>query len=102
LTNHKPTYLMCIARRLDGAIEPFMTMPQQSDYIEAWEKPAPSPKIHSTEIRSFDLGGLVKGTFKTIPGVKSLARNLRYLLRPKFNARDFTPINPLKKHYPYD
>ena len=35
LTNSKPVYLLIVAKRIED-IEPFQSMPQQSDYVSTW------------------------------------------------------------------
>jgi len=94
LVNHHPTYLMCMARRLDVRCEPFAEMPQQSDYLDAWtgrtmgedrRNPGSSEGLH--------IAGAIRMLLKSMPGVTRLARNLRYLREPAFCKRDFAPFN---------
>lgn len=39
LTNSRPVYLLVIAKRIEKVV-PFQSMPQQSDYISAWNSPS--------------------------------------------------------------
>ena len=105
LINNNPTYLMCIARRLDDGCEPFKTVPNQSDYIEAWDQSKMSKNfLNSGKILGTNLNGTVKGILKFIPGLETLGTKLyrfckRFFQRnfkKSFNQRDYTPFNPLR------
>lgn len=94
LTNHNPTYLMCIARRLDVGREPFQSIPLQSDYAGVWGRTNPRrdrPKF--TESAESPLGNTVKLFLKSVPGLLTLVRNFRYFTRPTFSVRDYTPFD---------
>jgi len=99
LINHHPTYLMCLARRLNDKCEPFKTTPQQSDYIEAWG--------HSSHGEgSLDVSNAKKSWFtntakvmlKHVPGIMPLVRNFRYTFKPTYPERHYTPID-LNNYY---
>ena len=98
LTNHQPTYLMCIARRLDDKFEPFKTTPQQSDYVEAWNL----PRLEESQEASAKIYGIssvveyLKIVLKIIPGANKIVRNIRYFKTPTFHHRDYTPVDPLQ------
>jgi SAM-dependent methyltransferase len=96
LINHQPTYLMCIARRVDDKCEPFKTTPQQSDYVEAWymsglQRKKAIEKNHDMSI----ILQRIKLLFKVIPGLNNMVRHIRYLKKPIFHNRDYTPVDPL-------
>jgi SAM-dependent methyltransferase len=97
LTNHRPTYLMCIARRLAGLREPFLSTPQQSDYHDAWShRIEPKPQKVARKNRTAKLFKSARNTLGGISGVRNLVRNLRYLAEPRFPKRDYTPLDPLE------
>ena len=97
LINHQPTYLMCIARRLDDKCEPFKSAPQQSDYVDAWNASDLQINNSRVAIASLPLGiKLLKLLFKAVPGFSNIVRLVRYLNNPIFNSRDYTKIHP---HY---
>jgi hypothetical protein len=102
LVNHHPVYMMCIARRLDDMCEPFKTTPQQSDYIEAWtQTDKPPSKSRTQTVNRFGLFKNAREILRSVPFFKSLVFNIRYLRKPVFPIRDYTPFNPIaevKRH----
>lgn len=93
LTNHTPTYLMCIARRLDANCVPFASNPQQSDYVDAWGGAMPNrEKIDCNRNAESFLGETINGILKSVPGLRTIIRGMRYVRRPVFPRRDFIPF----------
>lgn len=100
LRNHQRTYLMCIARRTDATCEPFKTLPQQSDYLEAWAQP--QQKAKKVENHNWvNKGGLMNAAREILkkvplmkPLMKPLIRNWRYLRERTYPKRDYIPFNP--------
>lgn len=96
LINHHSTFLMCIAKRVDGACEPFRIRPQQSDYVEAWEmKNKEDVNLTNQDISIEPAPAItkLKSLFKKMPAVMSLIRLFRYLIKPAFSRRDYTKIH---------
>lgn len=94
LNNHHPTYLMCIARRMDDSCEPFKTTPQQSDYIEAWEHSSPrDDSITPSKGNESWFDNTAKSILKLIPGVMPIVRDLRYIRNPTFPKRVYTKFD---------
>jgi len=96
LINNQPTYLMCIARRIDEACEPFSKPPQQSDYVEAWGQ-LTTQSANRTNI------GEAKYTWfttkaKTLikrywPSILPVVRVFRYFHTTTYSPRDYIPID---------
>lgn len=94
LNNHHPTYLMCIARRLDDSCEPFKTTPQQSDYIETWEHSSHrEDSVVASKRNGYWFGNTAKLMLKLVPGVVTIVRNFRYIRNPSFPKRDYTKFD---------
>jgi hypothetical protein len=95
LINHQPTYLMCIARRLDDKCEPFRKTPQQSDYVEAWTEFNPLVKVlKESPVKMVGLLGWLRRRFGSISWIKYMARNARYILKPTFAHTNYKPFKP--------
>jgi hypothetical protein len=91
LINGRPVYLLVIARRV-GPLTPFVTMPQQHDYVSAWHaaRGSGSPADPAGPARRRD--AWLAGVGPHLPPV--LKRMGKWLLgydRP-FDPRYFTPI----------
>ncbi len=96
LRNHNPTYLMCIARRIDVTCEPFKTLPQQSDYLEAWTHPQ-QKTVKVTNHNWINECGLINAAheiLKKLPFMKPLIRNWRYIRERTYPKCDYIPFNP--------
>lgn len=95
LINHQPTYLMCIARRLDDKCEPFKTTPQQSDYVEAWDQQIIAiDKIDKNTTKQALFTNKTKLILRHyIPRILPLVRLWRYLNRSAYARRDYIPID---------
>jgi SAM-dependent methyltransferase len=93
LVNHHPTYLMCIACRLDERCEPLKAAPHQFDYVQTWSRPNPNKEQMSNSASG--LRCMIKEMLKAVPGINTLVRNVRYYRKPVFPKRDYTPVDPL-------
>lgn len=95
LINHQPTYLMCIARRLDDKCEPFKTAPQQSDYVEAWDKKIPIiGNVNNSTTKYIWLENKAKVILRHyLPGILPFVRTCRYLRSTAYANRDYRPID---------
>ena len=96
LCNHTPTYIMCIAKKINTEVEIFNTIPQQNDYQEAWENTSDKPIVKHSKNNGILMSNL-KDYFRDLPGLANIFRNIQYLKKEKFPTRDYTPFNPTKK-----
>lgn len=96
LTNHVPTFLLVLAKRVSER-PIFEAMPQQSDYVSTW--------THATVVnRRAGRDSLITILKRKIPDslkerikpqlgrLAHRSRSLTYHLRPKFNRRFFEPV----------
>ncbi|MDP3849576.1 MAG: hypothetical protein Q8Q59_03660 [Luteolibacter sp.] len=87
LVNDVQTYLLVIARRV-ASVPIFATWPQQSDYSLAWQEGTPDANFKPIIESKFDLRDYLPQSFKR------LVRLARLLLRPRFAAPCYHPVEP--------
>lgn len=95
LINHQPTYLMCIARRIDDGCEPLKNAPQQADYVEAWNQQIKTMiKTNKNVTSNSTFTNKAKYILRHyLPGILPLVRMFRYLRTPTYAKRDYMPID---------
>lgn len=98
LTNASPTYIAVLAERI-GIVELLDPIPQQSDYVKAWEETERTPTTIGTPSSSSPLArftGLIPDAIKN-PVRRRLAgarRRLNRRVSPGFDSAFFTRVRP--------
>ena len=87
LVNDVQTYLLVIARRV-ASVPIFNTWPQQSDYSLAWQEGTPDANFKPIIESKLDLRDHLPQP------LKRLIRLARLLLRPRFAAPCYQPVEP--------
>lgn len=98
LKNKKPTTIVVIAKKL-ATVDVFSSVPQQSDYVEIWDRP--NKQVESIEVVSKSKIDTSPVTVKShirkfLPSkLRSLYWNIKKYLIP-FESCYFTPFDPTK------
>jgi len=96
LVNRRPTYLLVIARRVEGTHRMTLSL-QQSDYLDVWYNRSPAlryvPSLAQSRVRVV-VKALVPGFVKKI--YRAYLEHRNYAAR--YGSRHFTPIGPPWNH----